>query len=71
MEYVVTEHKAYTVITNKFAAYYECLCQSFRAWLLRIRETYSEVAAVTQQAAERWQVFRSLYNKYVAYTGIH
>ena len=71
VEDIVSEHQAGAVVTYEFAAYDEGLRESVRRRLLCIAEIHAEIAAVTKQALESWQVLGSGYYEYVPDPGEH
>ena len=71
MKNVVTKHETCRVIANELFTDYECLSQSIRRRLLRIRESDPIIAAVAEKMLEHWQVKRGGDYKYIPDSGKH
>ncbi|MNJ67131.1 hypothetical protein D3C77_632740 [compost metagenome] len=71
VEDVIAQDEAARVFANELFANDEGLCQAIRAWLFGVSQLYAILATVTQQLAERRQVFRCGDDQNFAHAGQH
>lgn len=71
VENIVAQDQADVVVADKFFADDECLRQAVGTGLFGIADGDAEIAAITEQASERWVVFRGGNNQDFAYSCQH